>query len=316
MDVTTWKKLYTSFRGASDALCAALARRLATTFVDPAGLAAFTACQLIALNKNPGVRPIGIGEAYKRLIAKSILCIVRDDVLQAAGPIQLCAGQSSGCEASVLAMKAAFESPNAETVLEVDATNAFNCLNHQAALRNISVVCPSFACVLINTYRVDSLLYIDGDHILSQEGTTQGDLLAMTMYALSVVPLIQHLAGFDIWYADDASAGGDLRGLCHWWDELSHTGPDFGYFPNTSKTCLIVKPSFAHQAKTLFFGTGIIVSDSGKRYLGSVLGTNNFFAGYVRNKVASWALEIEKLSVVAITQPQAAFAAFTLSQTF
>jgi len=47
-----------------------------------------------------------------------------------------------------------------------------------------------------------------GDHyILSQEGTTQGDPLAMSMYALCVVPLIQHLAGFDvtqIWYADDA----------------------------------------------------------------------------------------------------------------
>jgi len=56
--------------------------------MDPAGLAAFTACQLIALNKNPGVRPIGIGEVCRRLIVKFILCIVRDDVVQAAGPIQ------------------------------------------------------------------------------------------------------------------------------------------------------------------------------------------------------------------------------------
>jgi len=65
LDVVAWKKLCTSFRGASDSLCAALAavaRRLATAFVDPAGLAAFTTCCLIALNKNPGIRPIGIGE--------------------------------------------------------------------------------------------------------------------------------------------------------------------------------------------------------------------------------------------------------------
>ena len=56
LDVAAWKNLCTSFRGASDSLCAALAavaRRLATSFVDPAGLAAFTACRLIALNKNP-----------------------------------------------------------------------------------------------------------------------------------------------------------------------------------------------------------------------------------------------------------------------
>ena len=33
-----------------------------------------------------------------------------------------------------------------------NASNAFNCLNQQAALRNISVLCPSFAWILTNTY--------------------------------------------------------------------------------------------------------------------------------------------------------------------
>ena len=88
-------------------------------------------------------------------------------------------------------MRAVFDNPDAKAVLQVDATNAFNCLNHQAALRNISVLCPSFARILINTYREDSKLYIDGDYILSQEGTTQGDPLVMPMYALGIVPLIQ-----------------------------------------------------------------------------------------------------------------------------
>jgi len=77
LDVAAWKKLCTSFQGALDSLCAALAAvtRLATSFMDPAGLAAFTACRLIALNKNPGVGPIGIGEVCRRLIAKSVLCM-------------------------------------------------------------------------------------------------------------------------------------------------------------------------------------------------------------------------------------------------
>ena len=39
---------------------ASLARRLCTDYVDPAGLTAFTACRLIALDKCPGVRPIGV----------------------------------------------------------------------------------------------------------------------------------------------------------------------------------------------------------------------------------------------------------------
>ena len=65
-------------------------------------------------------------------------------------------------------MRTAFESPNADAVLQVDATNAFNCLNHQAAL--ICCHLSFFARILINTYRVDSLLYIDGDYILSNPG--------------------------------------------------------------------------------------------------------------------------------------------------
>ena len=64
LDVASWKKLCTAFWGASDTLCDALsavARRLVT---DPASLAAFIACRLIALNKHPGVRCIIDGEVF------------------------------------------------------------------------------------------------------------------------------------------------------------------------------------------------------------------------------------------------------------
>ena len=166
----------TSFRSASNFLCdafAAVARRLATTFVDPVCLSAFTAYCLITQDKCTEVRPIGIGEVCRQLIAKVVLVIVKDDVLQAAGPLQLCIGQPAGCEAAIHAMWRVFDFPDTKCILQVDATNTFNCFNWQAALRNISILCPSFALILINTYQMNSRLFIDGDYILSQEGTTQ-----------------------------------------------------------------------------------------------------------------------------------------------
>ena len=66
---------------------------------------------------------------------------------------QLCAGQESGCEAAVTDMQKIFSDENTEAILQADANNAFNCLNRQSTLRNIQVLCPSFATVLINTYR-------------------------------------------------------------------------------------------------------------------------------------------------------------------
>ena len=62
-----------SFKSARYSLYCALAsiaRRIATTSI---GLSVFIACHLIPLDKCPGVRPIGVGEVIRRIIAKAIL---------------------------------------------------------------------------------------------------------------------------------------------------------------------------------------------------------------------------------------------------
>ena len=66
-----------------------------------------------------------------------------------------------------------------EAVLLVDALNTFNNLNCQTALHNIHLNCPSTFKALINTYHSDTQLFVDDETFLSQEGTTQGDPLAM-----------------------------------------------------------------------------------------------------------------------------------------
>ena len=48
---------------------------------------------------------------------------------------------------------------------------------------------------------------------MSSEVTTQGDPIAMVMYAVSLSPLIQSLHNFDckqVWFADDGNRGGRL----------------------------------------------------------------------------------------------------------
>ena len=65
-------------------------------------------------------------------------------VQRAAGPLQLCAGQSSGVEAAIHAMRTLFTSDDAEGMLLVDASNAFNSLNRAVALQNIQYICPRF----------------------------------------------------------------------------------------------------------------------------------------------------------------------------
>ena len=177
--------------------------------------------------------------------------------LYAAGSIQLCAGQTAGTEAAVHAMNQAFQANEVEAVLLVDASNAFNSLNRQAALLNIRHLCPSLATVLINTYRQAADLYVAGTTLLSQEGTTQGDPLAMPMYAIAILPLTRRINEDikQVWYADDATATGRITNLRSWWDKLVSIGPAYGYHVNASKTWLIVKEPHLSAAISSFRNT-------------------------------------------------------------
>ena len=68
----------------------------------------------------------------------------------------------------------------------------------------------------MNMYRSKAWLSVMGQVILSKEGTTQGDPLAMAMYALAVVPLLHAIAmqgKLQVWFSDDASVGGRFLAL-------------------------------------------------------------------------------------------------------
>jgi len=124
--------------------------------------------------------------------------------------VQLCAGQIAGVEVAVHAVCECFQENDLEAVLLVDASNAFNSLNRDAILHNIRFLCPSIDTILINTYRAPTDLFIDSEVIMSQEGTTQGNPLAMPMYAVATLALIRKLTQSvkQSWYADDATAWG------------------------------------------------------------------------------------------------------------
>ena len=134
----------------SDVL-ASLCRKICTEYLDPSDLAPLVACRLIALDKCPGVRPIGIGECARRIICKAIASLLSMDILDTVGSQQLCVGHTSGCEAAVHAARSIFNDPATDAFLMVDATNAFNSLNRKVALKTVMKLCPPLSKALVNT---------------------------------------------------------------------------------------------------------------------------------------------------------------------
>src|SRR5436190_11021138 len=62
---------------------AALANELCNNEVEWKRIHALMSCRLIALDKCPGVRPIGIGESLRRILSKCVLEITRNEVTEA-----------------------------------------------------------------------------------------------------------------------------------------------------------------------------------------------------------------------------------------
>ena len=314
LDSHEWRRLCTSHKGASRDLCTSLASvaiRISTTYVHPSSIAPLLACRLIALDKRPGVRPIGIGDTARRIIAKAVLSITQPDIQDALGCQQMCGGQISGIEAAVHAARQAFDSEECESALLIDATNAFNSLNRQVALHNIRRLCPPIATILVNSYRAPTELFVDSDVIFSQEGTTQGDPLAMAMYGLATIPLIRRLNDHckQVWYADDSAAFGSIEHLQSWWEKLTAEGPSFGYYVNPSKTWLVTRDLHLQNAVKTFAGSGVNITTDGRPYLCAALGSPDFIEEHLRSKVGEWTSSITLLTEIAKSQPHAAYSA-------
>ena len=184
-----------SFKKSETDLCAAIAtmtRRLCTEFIDPLGIEAILANRLIPLDKGESaVWPIGVREVIRRIMGRCVMHVKKSNVIDASGSLQVCAGHKSRNEAAIHTMRSIFDADEMDTVLLIDASNAFNALNRAAALHNIRVLCPTLATYMINTYRQPARLFITGDEeLISAEGTTQGDALSISLHAISLQPLI------------------------------------------------------------------------------------------------------------------------------
>ena len=180
-----------------------------------------------------------------------------------------------------------------------------------------SFMAPMFT-FLFNTYQGFSSLWVQGsdEPVFSREGVTQGDPMAMFLYALAVLPLIQSLSDrshwLQSWLADDSACVATLPELREWFYKLREKGPAFGYFPGPAKSVLVVEDQFKEEARVLFGDLGV-QTVCGHRFLGGYAGDTLDCEAYVKEKEQSWVHCVEQLSKAAESQPQAAFAALSKS---
>ena len=93
-----------------------------------------------------------------------------------------------------------------------------------------------------------------GIGLFSEEGTTQGDPLAIPLYALTTLPLIRHLqkehpSVRQAWLADDSAGAGKLKAIRKRWYTLSEHGQLYRYETNMAKNFSWAELSYLNIAK-------------------------------------------------------------------
>ena len=100
--------------------------------------------------------------------------------------------------------------------------------------------------------------------LMSREGVAQGDPLAMALYGIALLPLIEHLRAefpdvLQPWYADDGAMHGRGSRVAPCFQELCRAGPMFGYYPEFGKSIAICLLGDQLRLKMRFHEAGLKV---------------------------------------------------------
>jgi hypothetical protein len=330
---------------------------------------ALMAARLVALDKQPGVRPVGIGEIYRRLFAKCLLKAIGSQATAACGNYNLCAGLPAGIEGAVHAVRSVYEAQEAASrpppdtppeaappppqrrpdtppstnqdleapipaaaaedeeepsgLLQVDAMNGFGELGRKAMLWTTRHRWANGALFAFNCYRHAATLILrrqggSCEILLSREGVTQGDPLAMVLYGLALTPLAEQLrravpSVAQPWYADDAAMAGPVRGIARAMRLLQQQGPARGYFPEPAKSIFVGHAATIDAAKTLLEDEFEFQYSVGSRYVGGFIGDQTSQSQWLQPKIQKWVEGVQILAKVARRFPQTAYAGLVQS---
>jgi hypothetical protein len=143
---------------------------------------------------NKDVRPIGMGNTYRKLVSKYLLTQMQHFNSSHFKNLQY-AMKKNGMEEIIHSLRLTLETDPTLHLYSIDACNAFNNGNRMTSLQEINEHFPKALPFLLNMYGYSSCGYLFGmedciREIISEIGFHQGDVLANWCYIISIQPLL------------------------------------------------------------------------------------------------------------------------------
>ncbi len=161
-----------------------------------------------------GIRPIAVGNIWRRMAAKLACRRVASTLWNTFQPNQLGVGIKNGAEAGAHAARLFYNSEHEsiKIFLKIDVKNAFNEVRRDIVLQEVKKQIPEIFKFVEQCYKLPTNVYYGENLILSQRGVQQGDPLGPALFCLALQNIIQSLKIMDldmnIWYLDDGTIAG------------------------------------------------------------------------------------------------------------